>query len=162
MSPAPRPQILPSCDLAAPRVVGPALRLLDGHDVHVAVQVQRAAAAGSGEAAPDAGAALVGKDGEAAARVGRRLGAVGLDALDREAETPQPLLDDLLRSFLVPEQAPLARRGAPSGSMQVVETFVDGVADRGEHRHDDTEKREGPGREPGPSRGGVEAARGRA
>ena len=124
---------LPVVHLAAPRVVRPALRRLDGHDVDVAVQMQRAAAAGSSQPAGDAGAALVGQDREAGPRVvpppRRRPAGSARQRSRAAAAAPRRSAARLPPS---PSSDPLADEARREVD-EIVEPFVDGTCDRVEH-----------------------------
>jgi hypothetical protein len=86
------------------RVVAPGLGPVDRHDVDVAVQVERAAAAAAGEPADDRAAAVVRQVRIAGRGVGEgRLG-VRLDPLHGQPGGAQMLLDDGLGGLLVTEQ----------------------------------------------------------
>ena len=72
----------------------PALGGIDRYHVDVARQVERAASSRAAKPPSDAGAIRVWQDREPAARIGKRLDGVRLDALDLEPQATEPLLDD--------------------------------------------------------------------
>jgi hypothetical protein len=105
---------------------------LDGDDVDVPVEVQRATATGSRQATRNRGATLVGEDRQTGPRVGASFLLVRLDALDGEPKSLQLLLDDALGAFLGAEHALLADE--PGGQIvELLDAGVDELANGVEH-----------------------------
>jgi hypothetical protein len=80
--------------------VRPLFRPLDRDDVDVARQMERPAPTGSGDAADDGRAALIGERRVAGVRIGQRGGRIRLNPLDGEAGSFEPRRDVALRVLL--------------------------------------------------------------